>query len=100
MCACSTIHRLNRKGMEALNNGEYKLAMSCLGDAACEASKRGALMNEARIRNNLGLVFLVMGDNEKAREQFTFALEIITHRIGRDNVLFKAVHSNALKAAA
>jgi tetratricopeptide (TPR) repeat protein len=86
--------------MEALNQGEYELAMGYLGDAAREASKRGAIMNEARIRNNLGLVFLVMGNNEKARKHFAFALEVIDHRIGRDNSLFQAVHSNALKAAA
>lgn len=85
---------LNREGMKALAKGQHANALFILGQALTRAGCFKTRLNEAKVRNNIGLANLLGGDTGKAREQFELALQIVEDFLGTDNHLYKRIAGN------
>jgi len=80
MCARSTIGRLNRTGMEACCNGRLEDAEATLLSALRQAQREGVRCFEAKISNNLGIVYELKGCPGEARECYLKALHIFREK--------------------
>lgn len=94
MCAAQAMGMLNRQAMEICNRGDYARSVSMLKDALAMSMEREATLQEAMIRNNLGLVLQLQGCESSASMEFVRALEVVEQTLGRDNPLFLKIQSN------
>ncbi|NMC50423.1 MAG: tetratricopeptide repeat protein [Desulfovibrio sp.] len=94
MCPTDRISLLNTCGMEAFNKGYYEDALYYLGMAADRARLAGTALQEARIRNNIGLVFRGLGNPTQAEIHFKLALSLIEKKEGTATPLHSVVASN------
>ena len=76
MCVASHIGGLNRRAMQALNNGNAANAEFLLCQALHEAQARSLMGFIPRLHSNLGLIFLFTGRPVQAVDQFTKALNL------------------------
>ncbi len=100
MCACKAIGALNREGMKACNEGRLDEAVVLLRRAVDQARSMGAATYEAKLRNNLGLVFCVSGQPREAESHLRLALAQVERRVGRDNTLYARIERNLEAVAA
>ncbi len=94
MCACVALSKLINEGMIACNDGRYHEAALLLDEALGQAERLGSPVHQAKIRNNLGLVFQLQGRREDARQAFSQALAGVEKRVGRCNRLYDSIQSN------
>ncbi len=87
MCAMSVIGKLNRDGMEACRSGRFGAAESCLLTALGRAKAQGSVCMEAKIRNNLGILYELQEIHEKARHQYGNALRLMQAKLSPDHPL-------------
>ncbi len=85
---------LNENGMNAFHKGYYEDALYFLGMAADRARLAGTPLQEARIRNNIGLVFRGLGNPSQAEIHFKLALSLIEKKEGPANPLHAVVAAN------
>jgi Flp pilus assembly protein TadD len=83
----SVIGKLNRAGMEACRKGLFEDAESCLLAALDQALMKGSVCMEAKIRNNLGILYELRGSNEKARVNYGNALSLMKTKLSLDHPL-------------
>lgn len=94
MCAAKMIGLMNKEGMRACNEGRLEEALDLLQRAVNQARLLGVVMYEAKLRNNLGLVFGMSGRAWEARVHLRLALAQVEGRIGRDNRLYGRIEKN------
>ena len=83
----SVIGKLSRSGMEACRKGLFKDAESCLLSALEQARARGSACIEAKIRNNLGILYELQEAREKARHHYGNALSLMRTKLSADHPL-------------
>jgi Flp pilus assembly protein TadD len=82
MCARGSIGKLNRRGMEACRQGRLEEAEITLMFALMEARKQNARCFEAKVHNNLGIVYELRGSFAKAKHAYGEALKIYEAKVG------------------
>lgn len=85
---------LNREGMKALARGEHENALFLLHQALARANCFKSKLNEAKVRNNIGLATLLSGNSREAKKQFEQALHIVEQSVGMDNHLYRRIAGN------
>jgi tetratricopeptide (TPR) repeat protein len=85
---------LKQNGKEAFNKGRYEDALYYLGMAADRARLAGTPLQEADIRNTIGLVFRDLGNPSQAEIHFKLALSLIEKKAGDDAPLYSVVTAN------
>ncbi len=83
----SVIGKLNRAGMEACRKGLFEDAESCLLAALDQARIRGSACTEAKIHNNLGILYELQGIREKARFNYGNALSLMKTKLSPEHPL-------------
>ena len=73
MTAMERLNHLNAEGMQACNKGRMDEAFSLLLQADRIAHEVQAPLNQARVRNNIGLLHQVDGNGEEALACFRLA---------------------------
>ena len=86
--------QLNRSGMEDLNQGRVLEAKEKLLCALAQVRAVGSVCYEAKILNNLGLVYHRQGDRFGAGRHYRSALSIVEDKIGTDNMLYGTICKN------
>ncbi len=87
MCAMSSIGKLNRAGMEACRKGRFDEAETSLLAALDQALDKGSTCMEAKIRNNLGILYELRGVREKARIHYGSALHLMRTKLSSSHPL-------------
>ncbi|QLA20180.1 hypothetical protein GD604_10860 [Desulfolutivibrio sulfoxidireducens] len=80
--------------MDAFSKGYYEDALYYLGMAADRARLAGTPLQEAHIRNNIGLVFQGLGNPSQAKIHFKLAMSLIEKKEGPANPLHSVVAAN------
>lgn len=83
------ISNLNKTGMEACNGGRLVEAEANLRAALDEVRMLGSKCYEAKILNNLGIVYEVWGCADAARSHYEEAMKLVEEKIGRNNRLYE-----------
>lgn len=91
---------INRRAMDALAKNDHANAIFLLSQALDRARFFPRRLNEARIRNNLGLAYFLTDRQEQARAEFNTALLLVRDDLGEDNVLFRRIKKNLDKTHA
>jgi tetratricopeptide (TPR) repeat protein len=94
MSMAERIIQLRRSGQEAFRKGLYEDALYYLGMAADRARLAGSPLEEAGIRNTIGLVFRDLGNSSQAEIHFKLALSLIEKRTGDADPLHSTVVGN------
>jgi hypothetical protein len=94
MCKAKCISSLNKKGMQALNDGDLVQAEVLMRQALEKAILLDSQTFQAKIRNNLGLILQSKGSVVEAAHQFFKALTTAEERIGSDNFLYATIDKN------
>jgi len=81
MCAMSFIGKLNRSGMEACRKGLFGEAESMLLAALDGALATGSRCMEAKVQNNLGILYELDGKRDKARVHYGNALKLMQAKL-------------------
>ncbi len=87
MCAMSIIGKLNRSGMEACRKGLFSEAESNLLAALEQALMKGSRCTEAKIQNNLGILYELWGNNGRARDHYANALRLMEAKLSTNHPL-------------
>lgn len=85
---------LNREGMKAFNEGNVDNAMFQLLQANRIARDLKSPLHEAKVRNNLGLIYQSNGFMEEARASFHLAERSAVNGAGENNMLHKIIKRN------
>lgn len=85
---------LNREGMKACNEGRSDDALFQLLQADRIAKNLESPLHEAKIRNNIGLVHQVAGNDEEALACFRVAAGFAVEGAGEGNRLHKVIVRN------
>ena len=80
MCSIGKAGMLNRTGMEACGKGQFDEAEVKLLSALRLIQTRGGKCSEAKIHNNLGIVYELQGRHQKALHHYRNALELMESR--------------------
>ncbi|MEN6439180.1 MAG: tetratricopeptide repeat protein [Syntrophobacter sp.] len=88
MCAMSIIGKLNRSGMEACRNGFFKEAECHLLAALDQARLSGSQCTQAKIRNNLGILYELQGLRDRARHHYGSALDLMKSKLSVEHPLY------------
>ncbi len=95
-CKAKALTRYNRQGMSACQAGNLEEAAGLLGQGVALAKKCGVNMYEAKLRNNLGLVFTLMQRPQDADREFGEALRLVDSKLGRENSLYRRIEGQRL----
>jgi Tfp pilus assembly protein PilF len=85
--------------MQALNEERFDDALTDLNKALFQAESLGSALHQAKIRNNIGLVFQAQGEFDTASQHFKLALNMVEKRIGTENRLYAAIQRNSAQTA-
>ncbi len=94
MCRAKELSMLNRLGMRLAWQGHYRAGLILLALALRQSLKAGSVMQEARIRNNMALVFHLGGKDHLAKRQISKAMSLVAARVGSDNKFYKLMEAN------
>ncbi|KUG28269.1 hypothetical protein ASZ90_001871 [hydrocarbon metagenome] len=94
MSTAEKIVFLDQNGRDAFSHGRYEDALYYLGMAADRARLAGTPLQEADIRNTIGLVFRDLGNPAQAEIHFKLALSLIEKKAGDDAPLYSVVTAN------
>jgi len=97
MCAAKELQTLNRLGMRLAWQGHCKTGLSLLALALRITLRRKCMLQEARIRNNMALVFYMAGKPYLARRQLVRAMGLVAMRIGVDNRFYRTLQQHLLQ---
>lgn len=85
---------LNREGMRACNEGRPGDALFQLTQADSLARAMNSPLHEAKVRNNMALVYQMSGKYEEARVSFRIAAGRAVEGGGEGNVLHRVIMRN------
>lgn len=85
---------LNREGMKACNSGRNEDALFQLIQADSIARSLKSPLHEAKVRNNIGLVHQLSGNNEEALACFRLAKRSAVAGAGTDTKLHRVIVRN------
>lgn len=85
---------LNREGMRACNEGRPGDALFQLTQADRIARCMDSPLHEAKVRNNMGLVYQMAGKFEEARVSFQIAASRAVEGAGDGNCLHRVITRN------
>lgn len=88
------IGSLSRTGMEAGNNGDFKTAFMVMDDALSYARDLDKKCLEAKLLNNLGLLYTMKGQWDRALLTYDQSMGLVTEHYGRDNILYRTLQKN------
>ncbi len=94
MSALQTLEMLNREGMEACNQGRYEDALFKLNQALDIAEKTERHIQHVIIKNNMGLVYQIMGKTGQAEVCFKLALHEAETHMPPESLPLKKVRRN------
>lgn len=94
MTMSQRIGQLSSNGREAFRKGRYEDALYYLGMAADRARLAGSPIEEADIRNAIGMVFRDLGNAPQAEIHFKLALSLIEKSHGEAGPLQATVAAN------
>jgi hypothetical protein len=97
MSRLKKIAMLNREGMKACNSGRKEDALFQLVQAAGIAKSLNSTLHQARIRNNIGLVHQMSGNNEEALVCFRLAEKTVVASVALDTNLHRVISSNLVR---
>ncbi len=100
MCSMGTVGQLNRTGMEAFRRGQVGEAEAKLLTALRIIQTRGGNCTEAKIHNNLGIVYELQGSPEKALHHYNNALSLMKAKKAVNNPLFHRVTRGVARLSA
>lgn len=90
-CRAKALTSFNKQGMKACQAGDLEEAADLLKQGVALAEQFGVDMFEAKLRNNLGLVLVLMRREEAAVGEFEKAMRLVDARLGRDNALYRRI---------
>lgn len=93
-CRAKHIINLHRTGMDACQSGDLESAVGKLRTALREVRKIGLECYQAKIMNNLGIVFEMKGEPLEARDHYQAALEMAQNKLGGDAVICQVMEEN------
>ncbi len=88
MCAIGAAGKLNRIGMEACRRGNFQEAEHHLLRALEQVLSAGSLCHQAKVHNNLGILYELRADHEKAHHHYNSALTIMREKLSTDHPLY------------
>ena len=88
------IGNLNRTGMEAGNRGNFDKAFLNLEDALSLSKDLGKTFLEAKLLNNLGILYTMSGAWDKAMLVYDRSLCMVADNHGTRNFLYKTLQKN------
>lgn len=88
------IGSLNRTGMEKGNLGRFDQAFPDLEDALDLSRDLGKKCLEAKLLNNLGILYTMSGSWDRAMIHYDKALNIVSDHYGTKNFLYKTLQKN------
>ncbi|MFW5488319.1 MAG: hypothetical protein ACNI3A_07875 [Desulfovibrio sp.] len=94
MCRAKTLQILNRLGMRLAGQKEHRAALTLLALALRESLQAGSQMYEAKVRNNMALVFGNAGKSALAERQLARAMRLTEAKVGTDNKFYKVLSTN------
>lgn len=99
MCAMSVIGKLNRCGMEACRKGFFREAETSLLCALEQASMKGSRCMEAKIQNNLGILYELQANRKKARFHYENALGLMENKLSTSHPLYTRLTQSLARVA-
>ncbi len=97
MGTAKDLKMLNRLGMRLAGCGQHRAALSVLALALRQALHCRAVLQEAKIRNNLALVLTMAGKPHLARRQLIRAMGLVAARVGIHNRFYRLLRANLIK---
>ena len=88
------IGNLSRTGMAAGNAGDFDQAFMSLEEALSLSRELDKKCLEAKLLNNLGLVYTMSGAWDKAMISYERSMTIVTRHYGTGNILYKTLQKN------
>lgn len=88
------IGNLSRTGMAAGNSGDFDTAFFHLEEALSLSRELDKKCLEAKLLNNLGLLYTMSGAWDRAMPLFDRAMEMVTRHYGTRNILYKTLQKN------
>ncbi len=88
------IGSLNRTGMEKANRGRFEQAFPDLEDALGLSRDLGKKCLEAKLLNNLGILYTMSGSWDRAMIHYDKALTLVFDHYGTKNFLYKTLQKN------
>jgi tetratricopeptide (TPR) repeat protein len=98
-CRAKRIITLNRTGMDDCHSGDFDSALEKLTQALKEVRKMGLECYQVKILNNLGIVFELQGNTQKAKDHYQAAHGIALQKLGGDAVLSQVVGRNLVRVS-
>lgn len=89
-----TIGNLNRSGMKAGNSGNFAKAFLSLEDALSLSRELDKKCLEAKLLNNLGILYTMSGAWDQAMLKYEKSLVIVADHYGTGNGLYKTLQKN------
>ncbi len=90
------IGTLSREGMDAGNKGDFETAFLNMGRALAHARDLNKKCLEAKILNNLGILYTLQGAWDEALYSYDKSMTIVVDCYGTDNFLYKTLQKNIL----
>lgn len=90
------IGNLSRAGMEAGNAGDFDRAFFNLEEALSLSRELDKKCLEAKLLNNLGTLYTMDGNWEKALISYDRSMTLVTRHYGTRNILYKTLQKNIL----
>ncbi|MGE4193966.1 MAG: tetratricopeptide repeat protein [Pseudodesulfovibrio sp.] len=94
MSSLKKLGLLNRQGMLACNEGRCEDALFQLTQADRLARSMESPLHEAKVRNNMGVVYQMNGKFEEARVCFRMAADRAVAGAGDGNCLHRTINRN------
>ncbi len=90
------IGSLSRQGMDAGNKGDFETAFSNMDKALTHARNLNKKCLEAKILNNLGILYTLRGNWDEALLYYDKSMNIVVESYGVENFLYKTLQKNIL----
>ena len=88
------IGNLSRTGMEAGNAGNFEKAFLNMDEALSLSRELDKKCLQAKLLNNLGLLYTMNGAWDKAMTTYDRSMSIVTRYYGTQNFLYKTLQKN------
>lgn len=93
-CELKRIGSLNRTAMAAGNARDFKTAFPRMNDALSATRRLDKKCLEAKLLNNMGNLYTMSGQWDKALLAYERSMDIVTEFYGTDNILYKTLQKN------
>jgi predicted negative regulator of RcsB-dependent stress response len=98
-CRAKKIINLHKSGMADGQSGDIDSAVGKLNMALRELRKIGLEGYQVKIMNNLGILFELRGDKQRAKDHYQAALAMAKHKLGNKAKLYQVVYKNMARVS-